>query len=41
MAVDRLPNFKAIPNKGTKPQPHHFCTTHFEEDIEEIHQGNN
>ena len=39
VALDRLPEFKVLPNKGITPQPHHFCTTHFEEDPDEIHNA--
>jgi len=39
VAIDRLPNFKALPNKGIAPQPNHFCTTHFEEDMGDIHKA--
>ena len=28
LAVDKLPEFKYLPNKGNTPQPHHFTTIH-------------
>ena len=41
MAVNKLPSFKAIPNKpgSDAPLPHHQATVHFEESMEEIHHG--
>lgn len=38
LALDRIPNFKAIPNEGggLTPMPHHRGTIHFEETIEQI-----
>lgn len=37
VALDRLPNFTCLPNVGDSPMPHHRCTTHFEDSVDQVH----
>ncbi|DBA01346.1 TPA: hypothetical protein N0F65_001585 [Lagenidium giganteum] len=41
VALDRLPNFRCLPNSGdgNTPMPHHRGTTHFEETMDQIEQA--
>lgn len=36
VALDRLPNFTCVPNVGDSPMPHHRCTTHFEDSVDQV-----